>query len=138
MKNRAVSRAKKHTLATRFFVRTRFSHRMTTETALHMKVVTRTGAYKQATKIMSPAIASTNMRSVSKATRAGTCRQQNIACALCAHAVVVEKRDDHRADIVASPVGHARKHLRIQSGAVSTGVERTHPVSAALDLWYAA
>ena len=53
---------------------------------------------------MSPAIASTNARSVSKATRAGTCRQQNIACALCAHAVVVEKRDDHRVDIVASPV----------------------------------
>ena len=65
------------------------------------------------TKIKSPAIASTNARSVSKATRAGTCRQQNIACALCAHAVVVEKRDEHRADIVASPVGHARSHLRI-------------------------
>ena len=46
---------KKHTLATRFFVRTRFSHRMTTDTALHMKVATRTGAYKRhKNEIMSP------------------------------------------------------------------------------------
>ena len=90
---------------------------------------------------MRPAIASTNARSVSKATRAGTCRQQNIACALCAHAVVVEKRDANRTDIVASPVDHARRRSIVRtnrSGAVSMGVEPTHKVAAALDEWYAA
>ena len=61
------------------------------------------------TKVMSPAIASTNARPVSKATRTGTCRQQKIESALCAHAVVVEKRDESREDIVASPVDHARR-----------------------------
>ena len=63
------------------------------------------------TKIMSPAIASTNARSVSKATRAGTSRQHNIASALCAHAVVMEKREANRANIVARPVGHARSRF---------------------------
>ena len=90
------------------------------------------------TKIMSPPIASTNATSVSKATRAGTSRQQHIASTPCAHAVVVEKRDTNRADTVARLVDHARRRLHIQSGAVSMGVERTHKVSAALDVWYAA
>ena len=90
------------------------------------------------TKIMSPPIASTNATSVSKATRAGPSRQQHIASASCAHAVVVEKRVANRADIVASPVDHARRRLRSRSGAVSMGVEHTHKVAAALDVWYAA
>ena len=60
------------------------------------------------TKVMSPPILSTNATSVSKATRAGTSRQHNIASALCAHAVAMEKREANRADIVARPVGHAR------------------------------
>ena len=90
------------------------------------------------TKIMSPPIAWTNMTSVSKATRAGTSRQHNIASALCAHAVAMEKREANRANIVARPVGHARSRLRIRSGALSMGVERAHKSAAALDEWYAA
>ena len=82
---------------------------MTTHTALYMKVPARTGAYKQGTKIMRPAIASTNPRAVSKAARAGTCRQQNVVSAPFAHAVVLEKRDESRADIVASSLDHARR-----------------------------
>ena len=65
------------------------------------------------TKVTSPPIAWTNMTSVSKATRAGTSRQHNIASALCAHAVAMEKREANRANIVARPVGHARSRLRI-------------------------
>ena len=87
---------------------------------------------------MSPAIASTNARSVSKATRAGTPRQLSIESVPCAHAVVVKKREANRAAIIARPVDHARSRLRIRSGAVSMSVEPTHKVSAALDLWYAA
>ena len=87
---------------------------------------------------MSPPIASTNATSVSKATRAGPSRQQHIASASCAHAVVVEKRVANPEDIVASPVDHARRRLRIRSGAVSMGVERTRQESAELDEWYAA
>ena len=90
------------------------------------------------TKIMRPAIASTNATSLSKAPRAGTSRQQNIASAPCAHAVAMEKREANRADIVARPVGHARSRLRIRSGALSMGVERAHKSAAALDEWYAA
>ena len=90
------------------------------------------------TKVRSPPIASTNATSVSKATRTGTSRQQNIASKPCAHAVVVEKREANHADIVARPVDHARSRLRSRSGAVSMGVERTHKVAAALDVWYAA
>ena len=78
------------------------------------------------------------MTSVSKATRAGTSRQHNIASALCAHAVVMEKREANRANIVARPVGHARSSLRNRSGALSMGVERAHKSAAALDEWYAA
>ena len=87
---------------------------------------------------MSPPIAWTNTSSVSKATRAGTSRQQSIAPTPCAHAVAPEKRVANRAIIVAIPVGHARSRLRIRSGALSTGVERAHKIAAALDDWYAA
>ena len=61
------------------------------------------------TKIMSPPIAWTNTTSVSKATRAGTRRQQNNASVPCAHTVVEEKRDDDSESIVARPDGHARR-----------------------------
>ena len=86
----------------------------------------------------SPPIVSTNATSVSKATRAGTSRQQHIASTPCAHAVATEKRVADRANIVAIPVCHARSRLRIRSGALSTGVERAHKSAAALDEWYAA
>ena len=80
---------------------------------------------------MSPPIASTNATSVSKATRAGTSTQQNIASTPCAHAVATEKRVANRANIVARPVGHARSLFCASEAArcpLSTGVERAHKV----------
>ena len=53
VKESAVSRAKKSTVATRFFVWTRFLHTTTVDTALHIHVATRTAAYIQAQSLQS-------------------------------------------------------------------------------------
>jgi hypothetical protein len=94
-------------------LQTRFSNRMTTYTALHNAGPDANRCIHAGTKFMRHGIASTNARSVSKATRPVTCRQQNIVCEPGAHTAAAEKRGDDRADIVGSRVGHARKRWRI-------------------------